>query len=67
MGLCDAAVCCDNWIQFALHVVQIFNFAIGKSPQLTITEPSPCFMVGMILGVAALSSTLQLTQTFPFD
>ena len=39
-------------IQFALHLVQIPDFAIGKGlpPTHTITEPPPCFTVGVIQG-----------------
>ena len=40
-------------IQFALPL----NFAIGKNHK-TITEPRPCFMIGMIQGVAAFTNSL---------
>ena len=51
-------------IQFALHLVQIPEFAIGKSSLYTITEPPPCFTVGVILGVAALLPTLHCFVQF---
>ena len=51
-------------IQFAFHLMQIPNLAIGKSP-LPITQPPPSFMIGVIQGVAALSTIH--TQTFLVD
>ena len=53
-------------IQFALHLVQIPDFAICKSPH-AITEPRPCFVVGLVQGVAALAPTLRCTYTLVFD
>ena len=50
-----------NLIQFALHLVQIRDFAIGKSTHPhthTITELPPCFMVGVI---SNLDSSVQKT------
>ena len=47
-------------IQFDFHQVQIPNVAIGKNPH-TITEPPPCFTVGVIQGVATFLPTLRLT------
>ena len=44
-------------IQFALHPVQIPDFAIGKR-SYNLTESSPCFTVDVIQEVVALSSTL---------
>ena len=51
--------------QFVLHLVQISDFAIGKSPQ-PITEPPLCFTVGVIQEGEALSPTFHsyLTQRF---
>ena len=52
----DAAICCDSRCDsICLHLVQILNFGIGKSPSHTITEPSSCLTFGVIQGVAALS------------
>ena len=45
-------------IQFVQHLMQISDFAFGKSPSHTITESSSCFTVGVIRGVAALLPTL---------
>ena len=44
-------------IQFALHLVQIPDFAIGKSP----SHHNGTSMVGVIQGIAALSLTLRRT------
>ena len=45
-------------IQFALHVMQILDFAIAKSCHPpTIKEIPPCFKMGVIQVVAALSPT----------
>ncbi len=48
MGLRDVVI--TGPIQFALHQVQILDFAISKSPDL-ITEPPPRFTVGGMQGV----------------
>ena len=51
-------------IQFVLHLVQIPEFDIGKSPPPL--EPPPYFTIDVIQGVAALSPTLRRTQTLQF-
>ena len=53
-------------IQFASHLVQIPNLAFFKTTK-TIAESPVCFTVGMIHGVAAISSTLIYTLTLLFD
>ena len=53
-------------IRFALHLVQIPDFTISKSPHI-ITKPPPCFMVGVTLGTAALSPTLHHTEILLFE
>ena len=49
MELCDTAVCCDSQsdsiCSFTWHKSQILQLA--KAPKI-ITEPPPCFMVGVI-------------------
>ena len=70
---------CSKWdyamLQHAVIASLIqFAFTWCKSPTLkvakasrTMTKLPPCFMVGVIQGVAALSPTLHCTQTLLFD
>ena len=58
MGLCDAAVCCDSWSDSVCPSADAnLTLQLAKASH-TITEPLPCFMVGKIKGIAALSPTL---------
>ena len=64
----DAVVA--SLIQFVLHLVQIPDFQLAKAlpPHIhPIKEPPPCFMVGMIQRVAALSLTYHCTKTLLFE
>ena len=53
-------------IQYALHLVKFPTFQLAKAPS-TITEPHPCFTIGVIQGVAALSPTPLRTYILLFD
>ena len=53
-------------IQFALSWCTSPTLQVAKALH-TITEPPPCFTVGVIQKVAALSPTLRRTQTHLFD
>ena len=49
-------------LHFALHLLKILDFTIGKSP-LTITAPPPCFMFGVIQDSSSFIHSLQQRDT----
>ena len=68
MGSRDVAVCYDSRSDSICSSLSAsLRLCYWQKPPPTITVPSPCFTIGVILGVAALSPTLSRAWTLLFD